>query len=322
MPKKMGWFSGVLVAGLAATAAAQDYPTRPVRVLTPFAPGGGSEVVGRILCDHLSQAFGQSFYLETKPGGGGNIAGEILARSPPDGHTLFLNSVVALGVNPTLYPNLSYDPVKDFVPVTMLVKFTNVLEVSNKLGAKTLAEFIAFAKANPDKLNHGSPGIATMPHLAAELLKMKLGFSSVHVPYRGPAPMAQGVLQGEVQWAFDSPTTALTMVKNGAVSVLAVAGAKRDPRFPEVATLLEQGMPDTAWDTGHMLIAPAKTPKPVLDRLAAEIGKGFRTEAAVQRMAALGMDAFPTTPEEAARIIAESRTRWGAVVRAANIKVE
>ena len=314
--------AALFAVGMSAAAHAQDYPTRPVRVLTPFAPGGGTEVVGRLLCDQLTQAFGQSFYLESKPGGGGNIATEILVRSPPDGHTLLINSVVALGTNPALYPHLSFDPVNDLVPVTMLVKFTNVLEVSQKLGVKTLPEFVAYAKANPGKLNHGSPGIATMPHLAAELLKKRLGFTSVHVPYRGTSPMAQGVLQGEVQWAFDSPTTALTMVKNGAATVLAVAGSQRDPRFPGVATLLEQGVPDTAWDTGHMLMAPAKTPKPVLARLAAEIAKSFRTDTAVQRLTAVGVDPNPTTPEEAARIVDESRARWSAVVIANNIKVE
>lgn len=313
---------GLLAAALAGATHAQEYPTRPVRVLSAFAPGGGTEVLGRLLCDQLSQAFGQSFFLESKPGGGGNIASELLARSPPDGHTLLINSMVAVAVNPALYRNLSFDPVKDLVPATMLVRFTNVLEVSIKLGIKTLPEFVAYAKANPDRLNHGSPGIATMPHLAAEALKMKLGFSSVHVPYRGTALMAQGVLQGEVQWAFDSPLTALNMVKNNAVNVLAVAGAARDPRFPGIATLQEQGVPDSAWDTGHMLMAPARTPKPVLQRIAAEVAKGFRNEAVAQRLNAAGVDPSPTTPEEAARIIDDARARWSAVVIAARIKVE
>jgi len=308
--------------GLCAAAQAQEYPTRPVHVLTPFAPGGGTELIGRLLCDQLTQTFGQAFILESKPGGGGNVAGEALAHAPPDGHTLLIASLGAISVNHLLYTGLNYDPAKDFAPISVLVKFPNVLEVISKLGPKTLPEFLAYAKAHPNALNHGSPGIATTPHLVAELFMMRMGFKSVHVPYRGAGPLTQGLTQGEVQWAFDSPQTVFPLFKSGTVVVLGIGGAKRDHRMPDVPTLAELGIQDSAWDTGFVLVAPTRTPRPIIDRLSAEVGRAFRTEATAQRLINGGLDPAPSTPKEAAQFVADGRKRWSDVVIAANIKVE
>jgi tripartite-type tricarboxylate transporter receptor subunit TctC len=312
----------LLAGGAVAAANAQDYPSKPVRVLTAFSPGGATDVAGRILCEHLTQALGHPFLIEGKPGAGGNIAGEALAQAAPDGHTLLIASMGAISVAKALYPNIGYDPSTDFAPISMLVKFPLVLEVSAKLGPKTLPEFLVYAKANPGKLNHGSPGIATAPHLVAELFMMRTGFKSTHVAYRGTGPMGQGMVQGEIQWAFDSPLIAQTLLKNGTTVVIGVGGAARDQRFPEVATLQEQGIPDSAWDTGFVLVAPAKTPRPIIDRIAAEVAKGYATPTARDRLTNVGLDPDPSTPEQAARVMAESRNRWSKVVVDANIKVE
>jgi tripartite-type tricarboxylate transporter receptor subunit TctC len=312
----------LLAVGASAAAQAQDYPSKPVRVLTAFSPGGATEVAGRVLCDHLTQALGQPFLLEGKPGAGGNIAGEALALSAPDGHTLLIASMGAISVAKALYPNPGYDPATDFAPVSMLVKFPLVLEVSSKLGPKSLKEFLDYAKANPGKLNHGSPGIATAPHLVAELFMMRTGFKSVHIPYRGTGPMGQGMTQGEIQWAFDSPLIAQPLNKNGITNVIGIGGAERDPRFPDVATLQEQGLADSAWDTGFVLVVPAKTPRSVIDRLAAEVAKGYGTPAAKERLTNVGLDPNPTSPEQAGKIMEQNRNQWSAVVRDANIKVE
>jgi tripartite-type tricarboxylate transporter receptor subunit TctC len=317
--------AGALLAagsGLAGSAWAQDYPTRPVRVLNGFPPGGATEAVGRVVMDHLTKAFGKPFYLEPKPGAAGNLAGELLANAPPDGHTLYLAAPAVVAVNPEMYKNMTFDPAKAFAPITLIARLPIFLEVSVKHPPTSYKEFIAFAKAAGGALNHGSPGVGTSMHLAAELLKSRVGFKSEHITYRGQSAFAQAMMQKELDWAFDVPVTAMNLAQNGHVRLLAVTGEKRDPRHPSVPTLTELGEADAIWLSWFALVAPAGTPKPILERIAVEVANGYRDPETAGRVTATGMEAFATTPEETARIFAADRARWGKVVRDNKIVAE
>jgi len=301
---------------------AQAYPTKPVRVLIGYPPGGATEVVGRILTDHMTKAMGQAFYVEGKPGAAGNVAGDILTNSPPDGYTLNLVGMAIMTVNHFLYPDMKFDSSKDFAPVTVLVRTPIFLEVSTKLPVTTYREFLAYAKEHGARLNYGSPGMGTLLHLAGELLKSRAGFQSTHIAYRGTGPFVQAMSQGELQWAFDTPHSAMTISRNGAVKVLAVTSATRSEQFPDVPTLAEHGVGDAEWNVWFGLVAPARTPKEIIDRLAAEVARGFKEPDNVGRLRNAGYEPATTTPEEMAKIAARDRVIWTEVVRANNIKAD
>jgi tripartite-type tricarboxylate transporter receptor subunit TctC len=312
----------VLSGSVASEVRAQAFPSKPVRVLTGFPPGGPTELIGRVLTDHLTKAMGQPFYVEGKPGAAGNVAGELLAGAPPDGHTLHLTGYGVMTVNHLLYPDMKFDSSKDFAPITVLASFVLLLEVSTKLPVNSYQEFIAYAKQHGRQLNHGSPGIGTLPHLAEELFRARVGFQSTHIPYRGTGPFAQAMGQFELQWAWDVAQTALPLVRNGAVRVFAVAAPKRTEHFPDVPTLEELGMTDTDWTVWFGLVAPARTPKAIIEQISAEVGRGFKLPENVARLRSAGDEPTTTTPEEMARMAARDRARWSEVVRVNNIKAE
>ncbi len=316
--------AALAIAGAAAgTVEAADvaYPTKPVRVLTGYPPGGPTDIIGRVLTDHLAQAMGQPFYVEGKPGLAGNIAGGILASSPPDGHTLYIVGLGLVAVNADLYPNMTYDPAKAFQPISLLVDLPIVLEVNAKLPVSTYQDFIKYATSGV-KLNHGSPGIGTLPHLAAELFKSRIGFDSDHIAYRGTGPFSTAMMSGEVQWSFDVPNTAITLSQNGFVKLLAVTSPERYPNFPNVPTMVELGQPEMTSTTWFGLVAPAGTPRAIVDKLHDEIVRGWKMPEVAQRLKNAGLDPVTTTPEETAKIFAADRAKWGAVVRANHIKAE
>lgn len=326
MKNKM--FAGaVLALGLvvaAAGAVAQEWPkAKPVRILTGYPPGGPTEVIGHVLADFLSKEFGSTFYMEGKPGAAGNLAGELMVNSPHDGYTLNIAGLGILTVNKELYGNkMPYDPATAFAPVTILVRLPVVLEASAKVAPKSYQEFVAYAKANAGKLNHGSPGIGTLPHLAAEVFAQRIGFKSEHVPYRGTGPFSQGMMQGELQWSFDVPQTAMSMSKNGHVRLLAVSGKQRDKHFPDVPTLEELGLTDTEWTTYFALVGPSGMPKDIIAKLNAAIAKGWKDPAVTQRLVNAGLDPYTTSPDEMDKIVARDRATWSKVVRDRGIKVE
>jgi tripartite-type tricarboxylate transporter receptor subunit TctC len=309
------WTSGI------HESAAQAYPSKPVRVLTGYPPGGPTDLIGRVITDHLTAALGQPFYVEGKPGAAGNVAGAILAASPPDGYTLYIVGLGLMAVNYDLYKNMSYDPATAFAPITLLVNLPIVLEVNSKIPVNNYQEFVAYAKSGV-KLAHGSPGIGTLPHLAAELFKSKIGFASDHVAYRGTGPFSTAIMSGEVQWSFDVTNTAITLLKNGFVKALAITSATRYPTFPDTPTVVEVGIPDFVSTTWFGLVAPAGTPRPIIDRLYNELARGFKNPELTARLSNAGLDPTTTTPEETAKIFATDRAKWGAVVRANNIKPE
>jgi len=314
--------AAALALAVAGAAQAQGYPSKPVRLINGFQPGGPTDVIGRILADHMTRATGQQFIVEAKPGAAGNLAGEIVANSPPDGYTLLISASGLLVANHALYGNMSYDPAAALTPISILVRIPMPLDVGAKLPAASYADFIAYAKANPGKLNHGSPGIGSVPHLAAELLKKRVGFTSEHVPYRGSGPFMQGMMQGEVQWAFDSPNTALQMVRNGSIKAVAITGVRRDENFPDVPTLEELGMKDTDWTSFFALVGPAKLPKDIIDKLFAEVARGWNDPEVVQRLKNVGFNPSGVNPAESARLIARDSALWTQVVRDNNIKAE
>ena len=315
-----------LAAGCAAfvpaATFAQAYPTKPVKVLIGFAPGGPTDLVGRVMSDHLSKVLGQPFVVESKPGASGVVAGQALATAPADGHTLNLVSFGVVATAHAMFANMAYDPATAFAPITVLVRTPLILEVSTQTPVKTYAEFVAYAKANSGKLNHGSPGVGTQPHLVAELFRQRLGFDSQHVAYRGTGPFMQGMTQKELQWAIDVPSGANPLVKSGHVRLLAVALANRWPELPDVPTLAELGLPDTDWPSWYGLVAPAGTPKPILDKLASEIAKGWQEPENITRIRTIGFEPWTTTPEETTAFFAKERERWTKVVKDNNIKAE
>ena len=311
----------VALAAAGTAAEAQSYPSKPVRMLTGYPPGGPTDLIGRVMTDYLTAKMGQPFYVEGKPGAAGNVAGEILSKSPPDGYTLYIVGLGNVAVNYDMYSNMTYDPIKAYAPISLLVQLPVVLEVNAKLPPSNYKEFLAYAKSGV-KLNHGSPGIGTLPHLAAELFRSRIGFQSAHIAYRGTGPFSTAMMQGEVQWAFDVPNTALTLSKNGFAKLLAVTSASRDPSFPDIPTLVELGLPDFVATTWFGLVAPAGTPKPIIDQLAAEVDRGLKTQEVADRLRKAGLDPAPTTPEQTAKIFAEDRVRWSKVVRDNHIKAE
>jgi tripartite-type tricarboxylate transporter receptor subunit TctC len=320
------WLGSVLVAGVAwllsaLPASAQTYPARSVRVLAGYPPGGATDVIGRVLVDALTTRLGQSFYLEGKPGAAGNLAGEMLANAAPDGYTLYLVGMGVVTVNHALYGNMTYDPAIAFAPVTLLVRLPLVLEVKAAMKAANYREFIEFARSGA-RLNHGSPGIGTLPHLAAALFAGRIGFESAHVPYRGTGPFVAAMMQAEIDWAFDVPSGTLTLQSGGFIKALAVTSAARYAAFPTVPTIVELGVPDLVMDSWFGLVAPARTPRAIVELLSREITNAFAMPEAAARLRALGYEPATSTPEETTAIFAADRARWSAVVKANNIKAE
>lgn len=303
-------------------ARAQAYPNKPVKILIGFPPGGPVDLVGRVLADHLGKALGQPFVIEGKPGASGIISGSATIAAPADGYTLNLTAPTMMVAAPAMYANMPFDPATAFEPITMLVKSALVLEVAAHLPVETYADFLAYVKANSGKLNHGSPGLASTPHLAAQLFADRIGFTSTHIPYRGTGPFIQGMMQKELHWSFDAPSGALNLLKGGHVRLLAIAEDKRWPELPDVPTLGELGMADAVWQSWLGLIAPANTPKPIIDLLAAESAKAWRNPDSVERIKAFGFIPWTTSPDEMGKLVAAERARWTAVIKANNIKAE
>lgn len=313
--------AAVLLAVLAsAPAAAQAWPTKPVRILIGFASGGPADTIGRLMGDHLAKAFGQPFVVEPKPGAGGVVAGQILATAPPDGHTLYLVAFGIIAVAKAMYADMTYDPATDFQPVTVLVDSPLLLEIAAKHPVRSYAELIPFLKANTGKLNYGSPGIATYPHLVAELFAKRNGFASQHIPYRGSAPFTQGMAQGEIDWAFDSSSTALQLLRSGHVRILATSTAQRLAAFPDVPTLTELGVPDAIWPSWYALVTVAGTPRPIVDKLQAEIKRGWEVPENAQRLRNVGFEPTSKTPDETAAFFKKERETWTPIVKELGIK--
>jgi tripartite-type tricarboxylate transporter receptor subunit TctC len=303
-------------------AEANAFPTKPVKLLVPFAPGGSSSIVARLAAEEMSKGLGQQIIIENKPGGFGNVAMLEAARAEPDGHTLIIGHIGSLAVNPYMYEKLPYDVDKDFAAVSLLAIVPAIFVVHHEVPAKDLREFVALAKAKPGQLFYGSAGNGSAGHLAMEYLKQAAGIDIKHVPYKGTGPNVADLIAGRTQAASAGTPPLLPHVKSGKLRVIAVGGAKRLSSIPEVATVAEQGYPGFETSQWYGLNAPAKTPKAVIDRLAAEAAKAAKTPLMLERLAADDAEAVGSTPEAYAAFIKKEQARWSGVVRTAGIRAD
>ena len=303
-------------------AAAQDWPTKPIRFVVPFAPGGSSDVVSRSVAQELTKQLGQSVFVENKPGGAGTIAMSDVANSAPDGHTIILGHVGVLAVNPYAMKKHPYDVNKAFIPVALLARVPNILAVHPDVPAKTFKEFVDYAKKNPGKLNYGSAGNGSAGHLSMEYLKSVAGIFVVHIPYRGTGPQMQDMLAGRTEVAMVGAPGMLPHVRTNKLRALAIGSTERMKTLPDVPTVAESGYPGFETSQWYGVLVPAGTPRPIVDRMAAEIGKALRSSAVTQRFAADDAVAGSGTPESFAAFIRAEQKRWETVVKKADIIIE
>jgi len=312
-----------LVLALAAGAAyAQNYPTKPIRLVVPFAPGGSSTLVARFMSEEMGKGLGANFVIENKPGGGGNIAMQEVARATPDGYTLIIGHVGTLAMNPYMYERLPYDVDKDFAPVSLLAIVPNIFVVYHEVPAKDLRAFVALAKARPGQINYGSAGNGSAGHLAMEYLKQVTGMELQHVPYKGTGPNVTDLIAGRTQATSAGTPPLLPHVKAGKLRVIAVGTPKRLQSIPEVPTVAEQGYPGFETSQWYGLNAPAGTPEPIIRRLAEQAAKAAKSALVAERFKPDDAEAVGSTPKEYAAYIKKEQERWSKVVRAANIKAD
>ena len=311
----------VLLMLHAASAFAQAYPNRTIRMIVGFTPGGGTDIMARLIASKLPDVLGQPVVVENRPGAATNIANEFVARSTPDGYTLLVaTSVVA--INMALYKKLPYDTVRDFAPVSLFAESPNVVVVSNKVAARTLQELVALARAKPGVLNYSSAGSGTSQHMSGELLKLRTGTDIVHVPFKGTAPSLTAVMGGDVDISFANIPAIIQHVKAGRLRPLALSGERRSELMPEVPTIVEAGVPGGTVGVWYGVLAPAATPREIVDTLSAAIIKIAHSPEMKQRLAEQGAEAVGSTPAAFGNLLREEVARWTEVVSAAGIKAD
>jgi len=308
-----------IAASLCGTAQAQGWPTKPIRLLVPFAPGGSSSIVARSVAVEMEKGLGQPIIIDNRPGGGGNVAMQEAARAEPDGYTLIIGHIGTLAVNPFMFEKLPFDTNADFAPVSLLAKVPNIFVVHADVPAKDLREFVALVKTQPGKLYYGSAGNGSAGHLAMEYLKLVAGIDIVHVPYKGTGPNLIDLVAGRTQASSAGTPPLMPHVKAGKLRVIAV-GSKRLASMPDVATVAEQGYPGFETTQWYGINAPAKVPAAIIKRLADEAAKAAKQPSVAERFALDDAEAVGSTPQEYAAFIAAEQKRWGDVVRRANIK--
>jgi tripartite-type tricarboxylate transporter receptor subunit TctC len=302
-------------------AAAQTFPSRPIRILCPFPPGGGVDITARAIANELSKQLGQPITVENRPGAGGNIAAGEVAKAAPDGYTLFITLNALHAISPLVYSKLPFDAIKDFSFITPLVSFDNVLVVSPN-APKSVQELIAQAKAQPGKLTFASSGNGTNTHLIGELFKTKAGIDIVHVPYKGSAPALTDLLGGNVTMMFDTIPSAIAQVKSGKLRAIGVTGAQRSPSLPEIPTIAESGLAGYEAGAWYGLIGPAAMPKELVAKLNAETVKGANGKEFRERMEPLGFSVFTGSPEKMLELIQADAARWAPVVKASGARAD
>ncbi len=317
----MRYLLAVLVALLAFHGNAQTFPSKPVTMVVGFEPGGGTDTVARVVAKYLAENIGQQVVVENRTGAGGNIAVDYTIKSAPDGYTIVLANVGALTVNPHLM-KLGYDPLRDLAPVTMAVVFPNIIVTHPKANAKTLKEFIQRAKEKPNTVTFGSSGVGGAGHLAGALLEQVANIQLVHVPYKGGGPAMVGLIRGEIDAYISTPVAAMPHIQAGKVFAIASTGAKRSTALPNVPTVAESGYSGYEAVNWYAYLAPAKTPRPIVEQLNRELVKVLRTPAVVSLLDKQGVDPEPTTPEALGLYMKREYETWGKVVKQADIKAE
>lgn len=311
-----------LAAGVAGSALAQSYPAKPVKLMIPFPPAGPADIMGRVVAKRLSEGLGQPMVIETQGGGGGSIATEAVARATPDGYTLVIGSLSTLVIGPQLNPNVRYDPMKSFAPVSMITIAPSMALVHPGVPVKNLRDLADYAKANPGKLNFGSNGTGTLPHLAGELFKAITSTQLVHVPYKGAAPATNDLMAGQIQVIFIVPSGLEPHIRAGKLRALAVASNKRQTAMPDIPTAAEAGLPGFETYTWFGLSAPQGTPAPVIARLNAEMQQTLAAKEVNETLLKQGMDAGASSPEQFGQFIASETAKWSKIIKNAGIKAE
>lgn len=302
-------------------SVAQSYPERPVKLVVPYAPGGSADIAARLVSDEWSKLLGKPLIIENRSGAGGNIGVDIVAKSKADGYTIGLQTV-SLAINPALYAKMPYDTLKDLATIGTVATSQHALVVNNDLPAKTVPELIAAAKANPSQLIYGSAGSGSTFHMAAELFKAISKTDITHIPYRGGGPAMLDTIGGHVNMSFPVLSAALPQVQGGKLRVLGVTGPKRSPLMPDVPTIAEAGLPDYSFETWFMVVAPADTPKPIIDKLNSTLNEALNLPALKERMVKEAYDPAPSSPEQAQALLTSDMDKWAKLIAASGIKVD
>jgi tripartite-type tricarboxylate transporter receptor subunit TctC len=308
--------------GAAALANAQDYPSRPITLIVPYAAGGGNDLMARTAAEKMSKTLGAQIVIENRGGAGGSIATRQIAKADPDGHTLGLGGTGTLAINPTLYGNVGYDPRKDFAPIGLIATSALVVCVYPSLAARSIPDLIALAKREPGKLNYASAGTGSGIHLGTEYFASMAGIKLTHIPYKGSSPALTDLVGGHVALYFSSLPPAVGLVKEGKVRALAVTSAKRSPIFPDLPTVAEAALPGYEAVLHYGIVAPAGTPRPIIDKLGAALRAAVASDDLRSRLAEDGAEPLVSTPEEYAADIDREETKWSAIVRKSGAKAE
>lgn len=310
------------VSGAATPALAQDaYPSRPVRIVVPFSPGGAADIMSRLLAERLTAKLGQTVIVENKPGGGTMIASDYVARAAPDGYTLLM-AASSLGIAPSTYAKVNYDPIKDFTPVSQVASVVHVLEVHPSIPAKNVGELIAYLKANPGKVSYGSVGAGSSTHLEAELFNSMAGVQMAHIPYKGSAPALNDLVAGRIQVMFDAWASSGPFVKDGKLRALAVTTTKPSASVPDLPTVAASGLPGYSAMPWLGLVAPANTPAPVVDKLYTNLAQILQQPDVKAQFVGLGLDIIGSDPRAFAAFIRQDVSTWAKVARDSNIRLE
>jgi len=311
-----------LLCALPLVAAAQPYPSKPIRFVVPYPAGGPLDTVARLLGQKVAESVNQPVIVENKAGAGGNIGADAVAKSPGDGYTILMGAVATHAINPTLYAHIPYDPIRDFIPVTQVASTPNVLVVNPSVPATNVKEFIVYAKANPGKLNFGSGSTGSAGHLAGELFKTLAGVDMTHVPYKGAAPAMNDLIGGQIQLMFDNLASALSQVRAGRVRALAVTTARRTALAPDLPTIAESGLPGFDINTWFGIFVPANTPREMVDRLHAEFTRALAAPDVREKVLSLGAEPVGSTPAEFAAYIRAEAEKYARVIKASGAKAD
>lgn len=309
-------------ATLSLGAAAQAYPTKPITIVVPFSAGGTTDILARLVGQYLTTELGQPVVVDNKAGAGGNIGGALAAKAPADGYTLFMGTVGTHAINAALYKKMPFDHVKDFAPLSRVANVPNLLVAHPSQPFKTVPEMIAYAKANPGKINFGSPGNGASPHLSGELFKSMAKVDLTHIPYKGSAPAVSDLLGNQIAIMFDNMPSVIPHVRSGKLRAIAISTAKRSPELPDVPTIAEAGVPGYEAVSWFGLFAPAATPKPVLDKLSAALSKVLANPEVQKKISAQGGETVNETPAQFAAFIRSETTKWGKVVKESGATVD
>jgi tripartite-type tricarboxylate transporter receptor subunit TctC len=324
MISRRAWLAGAVASTAALTrrAHAQAYPSRVIKMIVPFAPGGPADTMARLAAQQLTTRLGQSIIIDNRGGAGGTIGAKAAAGAEPDGYTLMFGNTATFAVGPAVYTNIGYDPIKNFAPIALFSTSTNLLVTDPKLPVQSVAQLIAHAKANPGKINFASPGYGTPPHMIGEMFKQRAAIDIVHVPYKGTAAGLTDIMAGQVQLTFENPSVLVQLIHDGKLKGLATTGEARNPQMPDLPTMIESGLADFTSTSFTALAAPAGTPPEIVRKLNEAMNAGLNSPELVATFAKLGVGGRPLSPEAFAAFLVRENQKWSAVARAGNIKVD